>query len=52
MDATEWATALGAIPTEASTAVTAALPIGIGVFVLTLGIGLVLRVLGKFGVRK
>ncbi len=48
----EWATLLTAIPTEASDAVSAAVPIGVGVFVLTLGIGLVLRVLGKFGVRK
>lgn len=52
MTAAEWGTALAAIPTEAEGAVNAALPIGIGVFVLTLGIGLVLRVMGKFGVRK
>lgn len=47
----EWTTLLAAIPTEAEGAVAAAVPIGIGVLVLMVGIGLVRRTLGKFGVR-
>ncbi len=48
----EWGTLFAPVVTNSTDAVEAAIPLGIGVLALLVGIGLVLRVLGKFGVRK
>lgn len=48
----EWATLLAPVVTESTGAITDAIPLGITVMVGLVGIGLVLRVLGKFGVKK
>lgn len=45
-------TLLGPIATGAANAVTAAIPLGVPVIVLLIGLGVFLRVLGKFGVKR
>jgi len=48
----DFATLLGPIATGAANAITAAVPIGVPVIVLLIGIGVFMRVLGKFGVKR
>jgi len=48
----DYGTLFGGVSTEALAAITDILPLGITVMVALVGIGLALRVFGKFGVRK
>lgn len=48
----DWATLLGGVGTGATDAITAVLPLAIPVLVVLAGLGIALRVFGKFGVKR
>lgn len=48
----DWGTLLAPIGTEVTGIVTDVTPVGIIVFVALAGIGIALKVVGKFGVRR
>ncbi len=48
----DYGTLFGGVPTEALAAIADVVPLGITVLVALVGIGIALRVFGKFGVRK